>query len=209
MTSRPLYDILGLQPDATQEAIEKAYKRLAREHHPDRGGDEEDFEPIAEAYSVLGDPSRRSRYDLDGRWDNGAKVDNAMLSVLSLLSTTLVEVMTKRQPDDDIRQAMMDHLVEAWQAAISPVSKLEMAKAQFEKLAGRWTTSGEPNLMEEVVSQHIGKIQDEIDQAQAEAVRFDKAIEVLKKYKYRFDSTGGLFMPGSWREMMPKIDGRY
>jgi len=61
------YDRLGLSPTATQEEIRRAYRRLARETHPDRNPDAEDagarFQKVKEAYDVLSKPERRARYD--------------------------------------------------------------------------------------------------------------------------------------------------
>jgi molecular chaperone DnaJ len=61
-----LYELLGVPRDASPEDIKRAYRRKAREHHPDAGGDEEDFKQITHAYQVLSDADRRSRYDRFG-----------------------------------------------------------------------------------------------------------------------------------------------
>jgi hypothetical protein len=57
------YDILGAGDGASREEIERRYKRLARDHHPDRGGDEERMKSINEAWGVLGDRDARRAYD--------------------------------------------------------------------------------------------------------------------------------------------------
>lgn len=57
------YSILGINPSATEEEIKSSYRKLARKHHPDRGGDTSKFQEIQEAYSVLGDPKKRREYD--------------------------------------------------------------------------------------------------------------------------------------------------
>lgn len=58
------YTVLGLSRHAGQEEIRSAYRRLAQEHHPDRGAPSaERFVEIGEAYGVLGDPIKRRRYD--------------------------------------------------------------------------------------------------------------------------------------------------
>lgn len=57
------YDILGVNRDATDEQIKNAYRKLAREHHPDKGGNKEHFQKIQEAYDTLGDKSKREEYD--------------------------------------------------------------------------------------------------------------------------------------------------
>jgi curved DNA-binding protein len=61
------YEILGVEPGAADDEIRRAFRSLARQYHPDKsGGDrlaEDRFKEINEAYEVLGDPSRRRRYD--------------------------------------------------------------------------------------------------------------------------------------------------
>ncbi len=65
--SKDFYDILGVSRDATTEEIKSAFRRLARESHPDANPDdptaEARFREIAEAYEILSDPERRHRYD--------------------------------------------------------------------------------------------------------------------------------------------------
>lgn len=62
------YEVLGVQEDASLEDIKKAYRRLAKEYHPDsRGGDkaaEEQFKKISAAYSILSNKQKRHQYDV-------------------------------------------------------------------------------------------------------------------------------------------------
>lgn len=57
------YEILGVDRGADQNKIKKAYRDLVKQHHPDRGGDAENFKKINEAYEVLKDPAKRQQYD--------------------------------------------------------------------------------------------------------------------------------------------------
>jgi len=61
-----MYDVLGLDRDASQDEIKKAYRKLAREHHPDKGGDPEKFKKVQEAYETLSDPEKRQNFDQFG-----------------------------------------------------------------------------------------------------------------------------------------------
>ncbi len=60
------YKTLGVPRDADADTIKKAYRRLARKHHPDAGGDESKFKEINEAYEVLSDDKKRALYDQYG-----------------------------------------------------------------------------------------------------------------------------------------------
>lgn len=58
------YEVLGVEKNATQEEIKKAFKKLSKKHHPDvEGGDTEKFKEINEAYQTLSDESKRFAYD--------------------------------------------------------------------------------------------------------------------------------------------------
>lgn len=57
------YRILGIERSATADDIKRAYRRLASQHHPDKGGDKERFQEIQEAYSVISDEQKRAEYD--------------------------------------------------------------------------------------------------------------------------------------------------
>jgi DnaJ-class molecular chaperone len=61
--SKDYYDILGVDEDASDRDLKRAHRRLVKEHHPDRGGDEERFVEVQEAYEVLSDEALRGRYD--------------------------------------------------------------------------------------------------------------------------------------------------
>lgn len=57
------YSTLGVQRGASAEDIKKAYRKMASQHHPDKGGDTQKFQQIEEAYRTLSDDNARSQYD--------------------------------------------------------------------------------------------------------------------------------------------------
>lgn len=62
--TKDYYKILGVPRECTETEIKKAYRKESLIHHPDKGGDEEKFKLVAEAFAVLSDPQRRQRYDM-------------------------------------------------------------------------------------------------------------------------------------------------
>lgn len=71
MTTRDYYEVLGVKRDASAEDVKKAFRRLSRKHHPDKGGSEDKFKEINEAYQILSDTEKRKQYDEYGRYFSG------------------------------------------------------------------------------------------------------------------------------------------
>ena len=60
------YKILGVDKNASQQDIKKAFRNSAKKHHPDKGGDPEEFKKLNNAYETLGNEQKRSQYDQSG-----------------------------------------------------------------------------------------------------------------------------------------------
>ena len=75
MPTKDYYEVLGVAKDASAEEIKRAYRALARQHHPDvshdKAGAESIFKEINEAYEVLSDPQKRAQYDRFGSVGGG------------------------------------------------------------------------------------------------------------------------------------------
>lgn len=69
--SENYYTVLQVERSATQKEIKTAFRRLAHEHHPDKGGDEKKFKKINEAYQTLSSEEKRKQYDTFGQTRSG------------------------------------------------------------------------------------------------------------------------------------------
>src|SRR5690349_3366600 len=79
------YKILGIEKNASEEDIKKAYRKLARKHHPDLNPNDKEahkkFQQINEANEVLGDPEKRKKYDQYGKdWKHAEQFEQARQS---------------------------------------------------------------------------------------------------------------------------------
>lgn len=66
MAGKDYYKILGVDKSASADDVKRAFRKLAHEHHPDKGGDEAKFKEINEAYQILSDDQKRKQYDQFG-----------------------------------------------------------------------------------------------------------------------------------------------
>jgi DnaJ-class molecular chaperone len=112
MAKRDYYQVLGVNRDASEDEIKKAYRKLAMKHHPDRNPDAKDkesedkFKEAKEAYEVLCDQKKRAAYDQFGHagvdhgagMGPGAAPDSAASPMRSAISSATCSARDARQP---------------------------------------------------------------------------------------------------------------
>merc|ERR1719350_757563 len=110
------YTALGVEKDAAQSHIKKAYQKLALKHHPDKGGDPEKFKEITEAYEVLSEPEKRSKYDKYGK-EGGGGDPTDIFDLLSGGGRRGAGGQRKRQKTKDVVQPLKVTLEQLYNGA--------------------------------------------------------------------------------------------
>lgn len=91
------YQTLGVNREATADEIKRAYRKLASQHHPDRGGDTQRFQEIQVAYDTLTDPQRREALDNPGFAGFGAGAPFDFQSIYDIFGTRFQQAQPRRQ----------------------------------------------------------------------------------------------------------------
>ncbi len=187
---REYYDVLGVKPDATQDEIKKAFRAKAKECHPDHHpGDKEKeaaFKRLSTAYSVLGDPELRRRYDLTGE---SPEIDNMLGESYSLIILTFRQL--KDAAGDDIFfidpiASMKDALSHGQSEAERHVRGLEKKNERNDKLIGKLShkTGGRTSFLHSALAEENRKNELEIDKVKHQVEVIKKAQTILDEYSF-------------------------
>jgi molecular chaperone DnaJ len=122
---RDYYLVLGVTKDASEQDIKRAFRELARQHHPDiavAGDDGERFREINEAYTVLSDRELRARYDRWGHADDGNSGLSAVVDAAQEIINDVFRRRRGKQKGKDVRYTLEISFEEAAFGASKPVT---------------------------------------------------------------------------------------
>jgi curved DNA-binding protein CbpA len=203
-----LYEILQVSKDATPDAIKKAYRKLARKHHPDAGGDAGKFHKITLAYDILMDPKRRARYDETGDISETIP-DNSMnkiMSVLNMLFENAVMPLARgyAEPNTtDIVRKMKADLASALVGIKEKQQKLLEARKLMLDIKNRLSARDGENLFLEIINSKLKNIEGEENNLAQEKELTEKCLKLLDGYSYRCDVKE--YTPQSMQQQVKQI----
>lgn len=187
---RNLYEVLGLDEDATEEEIQQAFRKRAQETHPDReGGDKDEFIRVRQAYGILSDKSRRKNYDRTG----SEKQLNEQLRTRAMQE---VAAFTLQLLDDESFQMdfdnLVDKIVKSFQRNIKEQEKkielLEKVIAKRRKIVERIKLKNKRKIKDDfirkVVLDDIKEQEESIDRAKENINLAKESIVVINEYEY-------------------------
>ena len=194
-----LYKILGTRKNAKPETIKKAFRKKARETHPDHGGDPEEFKKVQEAWRILRDPKWRAFYDEHGFPPPEAKTgaanpetqeENAVTSIiLEAWDKTGETVMGGMGFGSKFEKDLKRELLSLIQKGINQdkrlLEKFRKLLKDYRKVEAR-IVSGE--YIQARMAQQILLLEENIDRGEKAAQAKEKAFKwVQENFEYAFD----------------------
>lgn len=188
-----LYEILGVDRKASKDQIKKAYRRLARQRHPDAGGDAEEFRELHTAYEVLLSDERRKLYDETGTFEETA-ADNTMAEVVPFLESCLLSVLEQLEKirrkikNSDIPALMIEGFESSQKDRAQAIKGYREGICELTELIERTSVEGDgPNLLADIARAKITDLEAQTKLRAEEIKIMSKAIKILKNHKFRFD----------------------
>lgn len=186
MTFDP-YQILGLERTALPDDVKRAFRRLAKQHHPDRGGDRRKFERIVQANLILSDPARRARYDADGTIEEPRVDQDPLREAKEFVLAFFLQLAEA----DDRTVFEQDILKAAKQTFEHHVTELKKQKAVFKKkiekrlkMADKFHHKDENDFVRRGLRHEAQVLERNITEIERQLVIRNEAIQLLVDYDY-------------------------
>lgn len=183
MTEFDPYRELGVGPTAGDKEIKAAYKRRAKETHPDTGGSAEEFEKVGKAYRLLTDETARERYDKTGSTEHQA--DNTLANAINTLGFRFAAALGHPNAERvDIVRLVRDSVVNDIKKQKGEINTHKTNIDKIEKVMKRIVKKG-GDLHDFVKATYEDMIRDarkKILHAEDEIMALEKALDLVKVY---------------------------
>ena len=187
------YAVLGLEADATADDIRAAYRRCAKNTHPDTGGSSPEFTDVNLAHAVLSDAKRRERYDRTGQVEEPGP-DNTEQGALERIGVML-KLILEAEPDPierDLVALMNAHLTAEIEATRGKLKMTRRSIQRAERMRGRFRRKKPgDNPIEAILEWQISALNKAVDASEAAIKQSEHAIELLNDYNFANDISTG------------------
>ncbi len=185
------YEILGIDRDANENEIKKAFRKLAPKRHPDKGGSTRDFQKLLEAYQTLIDPESKDLYDKTGRVNELSNEKKRSLyardNILQLFAVYIMGIQSRKDIIGKNILRILNGQVKKSETEFFKALTIEQSKLDaMVNLRGRFKKKKEEvTMFDNVIDSKIKDIKKNIDN-----IKFDISVrEEMKKLlsKYTFE----------------------
>lgn len=174
------YQTLGLSKDSDPETIRKRYRKLAKEHHPDHGGDESKITDLTLAYGILSDPDKRKRYDETGQ----CEPDNKQAQIYGEFLKMCDEILLKQEGFpvkvgvQRIRAGLEQQFQDTENQLAGKVKTLEAGKARIEK-------APENDVLGHMIDQRLDDLRKQQEQLKIAREVAEAALALFDTYEFK------------------------
>jgi len=188
---KSLYEILGVAKNSSTIVIKEAFKKLAMEHHPDKGGDADEFIKVQQAYEILSDPKSRKLYDETGFIPNMneesmiiSKAKNNLIQALRGIITSQPFAMNPDRFDimGTMRKLVTDNKDNITGMLNQKNKQIKLTQKVLKKLTKK--TKTESSFLHDSINSMISEIQSEINQITLDLKTIDIMSELIQEYSY-------------------------
>lgn len=178
------YKILGISKSASPSEIQRAYRKLAVEYHPDVNKEPdaaEKFREVKAAYDILSDPKRRKTYDETGDTQDPADLEKLIVNTLKMMFTEVVSSGRSDNPLIVLRKIITDNIT----LAGDKKHQVDRDLLRWEKVRNKiQVTEGDRNIFVETVDAAIDELKSKRSQLDHQIDMCKRTREYLQKYKY-------------------------
>lgn len=178
------YIILSLPVNCTLEDIKVRYRALAKEYHPDIGGDPEIFIAISIAVDVLRDPIRRKLFDEQGIYmeESNESIRSTIIGKFTELVANWIEVTLQSSRDVNLSEFLETNTISAIQALNQQTINIDKMVAKLEKRRGEVTCDTDENIVLKVINRKLDELNGARQQAEREIYLVKMVAAECKKY---------------------------
>lgn len=174
---------LEVSIDSTEEELKLKFRSLANIHHPDKGGDEEKFKRIKEAYEILSDPIRKKAYDMSGDAETNLQIRNNALDHINQMLNNIVPNFNSES--GDLVQEMRDQILIIKTDMTNNIDLCNKYKDNLNKVILRINAKhNKKNILLESVQRQLEQRNREYEEFTLRIKVCDLEIEILKDYHY-------------------------
>jgi curved DNA-binding protein CbpA len=187
---RDPYKVLGVSRDASEADVRAAFRRRAKNAHPDRGGNRDEFEAVKWAQLVLSDPDRRARFDETGEADEPGP-DNDHAQALQLIAKLLHDVLVgEEEPlDADLVLAMRLQLADQVKEIEGKIAVMRRARARAAKMTRRFKRrAAGDNAMARLLERNDQVLTQQTALAEKAIKHRKAAIALIEEYTFEHDA---------------------